>query len=104
MSQILQRWEFEPSAGFGVGEDPETGYWPVRASENGWLRKDISVLVWSGQNLLSLSTIGMALQEHEIPYRVETEQIGMAKVFSHSEDEARAREIVREVVEGAPPE
>jgi hypothetical protein len=104
MSQILQRWEFEPSAGFGVGEDPETAYWPVRASENGWLRKDISVLVWSGQSLLSLSTIGMALQEHEIPYRAETEQIGMAKVFSHPEDEARAREIVREVVEGAPPE
>jgi hypothetical protein len=104
MSQVLQHWEFEPSAGFGIGRDPQLGYWPVRASQNGWLREDISAVVWSGQNLVSLGTIGMALQEHEIPYRVETEQLGTAKVFSHPEDEARAREIVREVLEGVSPD
>jgi len=46
----------------------------------------------------------LALQEHEIPYRVETEQSRTARVFSHPENEGRARELVREVVEGVPPE
>jgi uncharacterized protein with PIN domain len=104
MSRVLQHWEFEPSAGFGIGDDPQLDYWPVRAAENNWLSEDISTLVWSSPNIVSLDKIGMALKEHEIPYRVETEQLGTAKIFSHPEDEARAREIVREVVEGAPPE
>jgi hypothetical protein len=33
-----------------------------------------------------------------------TQELGTAKVFSHPEDEARAREIVREIVNAAPPE
>jgi hypothetical protein len=104
MSQVLQRWEFEPSAGFGIGTDPDIDYWPVRAAEIGWSSEDISALVWSSPNIISLDKIGMALKEHEIPYRVETEQLGTAKVFSHPEDEERAKEIVREIVEGGPPE
>lgn len=104
MSQVLQHWEFEPSAGFGIERDPLVDYWPVRATENGWIRKDITALVWSGHNIGSLGEIGLALQEHEIPYRVDTEQIGTAKVFSHPEDEGRAREIVLEIMEGLPPE
>ena len=104
MSQVLQHWEFEPSAGFHVGRDSFLDYWPERAAQNGWLPEDISAPVWSGGNIGLVGGIGLALQEHEIPYRVETEQLGTAKVFSHPEDEGRAREIVREVVEGAPPE
>jgi hypothetical protein len=102
MSQVLQHWEFEPSAGFGLGNSPLMDYWPARATKNGWFREDINAHIWSGQNILSLGGIGRALQEHEIPYRVETEQLRTAKVFSHPEDEARARELAREVVEGPP--
>jgi len=36
MSQILRHWEFEPSAGFGIGKNPLLDYWAVRATENGW--------------------------------------------------------------------
>src|SRR5882762_1586099 len=104
MSQVLQHWEFEPSAGFGIGREPLLDYWAVRATENGWLPEDISALVWSGQNIGSVSAIGRALQEHEIPYRVETEQLRTARIFSHPEDEARARELVQEVIEGPQPE
>ena len=104
MSQVLQHWEFEPSAGFGIGREPLLDYWAVRAMENGWLPEDISALVWSGQNIGSVSAIGRALQEHEIPYRVETEQLRTARIFSHPEDEAQARELVQEVIEGPQPE
>jgi hypothetical protein len=104
MVQVLQHWEFEPSAGFGFGPEPQADYWPVRATENGWMYEDISVLVWSGRNLISMGVIVRALQEHEIPYRVDTAELGTAKVFSHPEDETRAREIVDEIVESAPPE
>ena len=104
MSQVLQHWEFEPSAGFGIGRDPLLDYWAVRATENGWLPEDISALVWSGQNIGSVSAIGRALQEHEIPYRVETEQLRTARIFSHPEDQAQARELVQEVIGGPQPE
>jgi len=104
MSQVLQHWEFEPSAGFHLGRDSFLGYWPERAAQNGWFQEDIAALVWSGQNIVSLEVIGRALQEHEIPCRIETGQIGTGKVFSHPQDEIRAREIVREVVEGTPQE
>jgi hypothetical protein len=60
-------------------------------------------LVWSGKNLGLAGGIGLALQEHEIPYRIDTGELGTAKVLSHPENEVRAREIVREIVEGARP-
>jgi hypothetical protein len=48
--------------------------------------------------------IGLTLQEHEIAYRIETQPLGTARVFTHTEDGARARELVREVIEGPQPE
>ena len=104
MSQVLQPWEFEPSAGFHVGRDSFQDYWPERAWKNGWLPEDISALVWSGENIGLVGGIGLALQEHELAYRIETQRLGTAKVFSHPEDEDQACKIVRQVVEGAPPE
>jgi len=104
MSRLLQHWEFEPSAGFTIGRYPFLDYGLELAAKKGWDPEDISVQVWSGENIGLVGGIGLALQEHEIPYRIETQPLGTAKVFSHAEDEARAREIVREVVEGAPPE
>jgi hypothetical protein len=104
MSQVLQHWEFEPSAGFLIGRDPFLPYGLELAAKKGWDPEDISVLVWSGENIGLVGGVGLALQEHEIAYRIETQPLGTAKVFTHAEDEARAREIVREVVEGAPPE
>jgi hypothetical protein len=104
MSQVLRHWEFEPSAGFGIGKDPLLDYWAVRATDNGWLPEDIAALVWSGQNIGSVSGIGRALQEHLIPYRVETEPLRTARIFVHPEDEAPARELVQEVLEGPRPE
>lgn len=104
MSQVLQHWEFEPSAGFKMGRDSFLDYWPVRAWRSGWLPEDITALVWSGENIGLVGGIGLALQEHEIAYRVETLPLGTAKIFSHPEDETRAKELAHEVLEGPKPE
>jgi hypothetical protein len=104
MSQVLQHWEFEPSAGFRMARDSFLDFWPERAWINGWLPEDISTLLWSCENLGPLGGIGLALQEHEIPYRVDTEQLGTAKIFIHPQDETRARELVQEVIAGPQPE
>jgi hypothetical protein len=104
MSRVLQHWEFEPSAGFTVGRDPFLDYGLELAAKRGWFPEDISALVWSGENIGRLRGIGLALQEHEIAYRIETQPWGTAKVFTHPEDEPRARELVQEVVESPQPE
>jgi hypothetical protein len=104
MSQVLQHWEFEPSAGFRIGRYPFLDYGLELAAKKGWSEEDISALLWSGENLGPLGGIGLALQEHEIPYRVDTEPLGTAKIFVHPEDEVRARELLQEVLEGPRPE
>ena len=104
LSKVLQHWEFEPSAGFSIGEGLPTDYRPARATENGWLREDLSALAWSGPNLQSADTIGLALRENEIPYRMDLAQLGTAKIFIHPEDEAIAKQVVREALEGVPSE
>jgi hypothetical protein len=104
LSQVLQHWEFEPSAGFRIGRDSFLDYGLELAAQKGWFPEDISALIWSGENISLLGGIGLALQEHEIAYRIETQPLGTAKVFTHAEDEAQARKLVLEVVEGPPPE
>jgi hypothetical protein len=59
--------------------------------------------VWSGEEESFAGFLGAALKENGIAVRVE--QHGQrAAVYTPPEDESRAREIVREIVEGAPPE
>src|SRR5260370_30547524 len=104
MAQVLQHWEVEPSAGLLMGRDSFLPYGLELAAKKGWFPEDISPLVWSGENIGLVGGIGLALQEHEIPYRMETEPLGTARVFIHPEDEIKAREIIREVEEGPRPE
>jgi hypothetical protein len=104
LAQVLQYWEFDRSISLGLSRDPREPYWPAGAKDNGWYPEDLELLVWRGTNVGVLDSIGMALREHEIPYRVESPEPGAAKVFIHPEDEERAREIVRDAVDGPPPE
>jgi hypothetical protein len=46
----------------------------------------------------------MSLKENRINYRVAMESDELKRVFVMPDDETRAREIVREIVEGAPPD
>lgn len=100
LAQVLQYWEFDRSISLGLSRDPREPYWPSRAKDNGWYPEDLEFLVWTGSNVFVLDSVGMALREDEIPYRVEAPEPRTAKVFIHPEDEERAREIVRDAIEG----
>jgi hypothetical protein len=59
--------------------------------------------VWSGEDETLAGFLGAALKENGIPVRVERHG-QRATVYASPEEEGRAREIIREIVEGAPPE
>jgi hypothetical protein len=104
LAQVLQYWEFDRSINLGPSHDPRESYLPYGAGANGWYAEDLELLLWTGTNLNALEAVGMALREHEIAYRVDSAEPGRAKLFIHSDDEGPAREVLRDVLEGAPPE
>jgi hypothetical protein len=61
-----------------------------------------SCAVWSGSDEARAGFLSQALKENEIPVRVETRG-SEATVYVPPEEEMLAREIIREIVEGAPP-
>lgn len=76
---------------------------PPNAGENGdWYPEDADAQVWVGENTVSDFLIA-ALHENGIRCRVERNGAS-AKLFVLPDDEARAGGIVREVVEGKPPQ
>lgn len=78
---------------------------PPSAGENeaGWYPEDATVKVWTTEKGEASDFLVAALHENEIRCRVERNG-GHAALYVLPEDETRAREIVREVVEGRPPE
>jgi hypothetical protein len=61
------------------------------------------VEVWNGNNDRIAQFLTAAMQENEIPMHLENPG-EETRIFVSAANEKRAREIVREVVEGAPPE
>ena len=59
--------------------------------------------VWSGEDESLAGFLGTALRENQIPVRMESHGERRA-IYSPLEDEVRAREIIKEIVEGVPPE
>lgn len=68
-----------------------------------WYPEDATVEVWSGDQPELGEMIAASLQENQIHSRGGNSK-GRCALFVLSEDEARAREIVREIIEAAPPE
>jgi hypothetical protein len=73
------------------------------ASEREWYPEDATSLAWEGEPAEARETIEMSLTENDIWTRWEMEN-GKPRLFVLSEDEGRAKEIVREIVEGQAPE
>lgn len=61
-----------------------------------------TVEVWSGTDDRIAQFLTAAMQENEIPIHLETAG-ELTKLLVSAANEARAREIVREITEGAPP-
>jgi hypothetical protein len=58
--------------------------------------------VWSGNDSERAGFLSEALKENEIPVRVETQDT-QSTLYVPPEEETLAREIIREILEGAPP-
>lgn len=73
------------------------------AGREDWDPDDATVEVWSSAESYAGEFIAQALQENQIHSRYDKRN-GKYAIFAMPEDEKRAREIVREIVEGVPPE
>lgn len=62
-----------------------------------------TVSVWAGDDSRVLAFVTAALQENEIPVRLENDG-ELTIVYVPPSNAPRAREIIREIVEGVPPE
>jgi hypothetical protein len=67
-----------------------------------WNRDEATRKVWSGGESYPGEMIEMALRENQVHARFERAE-GKNAIFVQPGDEIRAREIVREIVEGVPP-
>jgi hypothetical protein len=78
---------------------------PVKQERDasGWYPEDATAEAWEGEPAEAREMIEMSLQENDIRMRWEI-QDGKPRLFVLPVDEERATEIVREVVEGQPPE
>jgi hypothetical protein len=64
---------------------------------------DAAIEVWRGEDADTRGMLEMSLRENDIFARCE-ERGGAAEVYVLPDDEGRAKEIVREILEGKPPE
>jgi hypothetical protein len=68
-----------------------------------WYPEDATAEVWEGEPAEAREMIEMSLRENNIRARWEM-QDGKPQLFVLPEDEERAKEIVKEILEGQPPE
>ena len=76
---------------------------PTAGEQTDWYLEDAIIKVWSTESSEPSDFLMAALHENGIHCRVEKTGTNAA-LFVLPEDETRAREIVREIVEGNPPE
>jgi hypothetical protein len=67
-----------------------------------WHPEDATVEVWTETPTFKSDLIEMSLKENQIRARIEVQESGFKRVFVLPEDEAAAKEIVREIVEDTP--
>lgn len=88
----------EVSPSWEKKEVTDTGWDPQN-----WYSEDATVEVWSGDQLELGEMIAASLQENQIHSR-SSNSSGNRALLVLPNDEARAREIVREIIEAVPPE
>jgi hypothetical protein len=76
---------------------------PRNSRAGKWFPEEATVEVWSEDTLNQTSMIEACLTENSIHSRTDVLENGAQKIFVRPEDEAQAREIVHEVVDGVPP-
>jgi hypothetical protein len=69
-----------------------------------WYPEDAIVEIWTQSSTDTGTVVALSLNENLIRFRSEVHEDGERALFVLPEDESRAREIVREIREGTPPE
>jgi hypothetical protein len=75
----------------------------TKAYLKSWSPESATSEVWTRRAADSSSVVELSLRENLIHFRSEFQEDGACKIFVRPEDEPAAREIIREIVEGAPP-
>lgn len=96
--KILDKLLGEEPANMEIAANDSPGSAEVKPSHLG----ATSCAVWSGADEARAGFLSQALKENEIPVRVETRG-SETTLYVPPEEEMLAREIIREIVEGAPP-
>jgi hypothetical protein len=91
--------------GGGAGEFPavdDTGVEGPRSDSylRMWYPEDATVEIWSESTADESSTVELCLKENYIHFRSDRQDDGSVRVFVMPEDEGRARQVVREILEG----
>jgi hypothetical protein len=86
----------------GANMDDEPAPTPERRG-HAWSPKLATVLLWSGDDAALADLLDACLRENHIGARREEGSTGSQKLLVMPEDEQASREIIREVLEAAPP-
>lgn len=104
VTSVEHEFREDPSASIGVIEAirRETARTP-QASDD-WRPQDRGVEVWSGSDPSLVEFLKESMRANEIRFRMSDALGAQQNLEVTAEDVTRAREIVREVIEGTPPE
>jgi hypothetical protein len=94
----------DPSARIDGIEAIRRGSSRTSQASDDWHPEDRGVEVWSGSNPNLAEFLKESMRANEIGFRVSGDLEAQQRLEVRTEDETRAREIVREVIEGTPPE
>jgi hypothetical protein len=98
--KILEKLLDEEPVDMSLAAEDEAG--PAAAETKPGSVGAANCAVWTGSEEEQAKFLSQALKENEIPVRVET-HVGETTIYVPQEEETLAREIIREIVEGAPP-
>jgi hypothetical protein len=90
----------EPSA-LALAQEPAEEHPSVR---HAWRPAAATVEIWSGEDAALAKLLGDCLEENRIGVRRGGREPGIMRLSVMPQDEAAAREIVREIIEAVPPE
>jgi hypothetical protein len=99
--KILEKLLDEEPVDMEIPAEDDAASAAVEAPEAAHL-SNATIAVWSGDDQERVNFVSQALKENEIPVRVERRG-EQTTIYVPPEEEMLAREIIREIVEGAPP-
>ena len=104
LERMKDEFSVDDSAAIGITDAIRLKNGEAPRSSGEWRNEDSGVEVWSGDDASLADFLREPLRTNEIDFRTRSDSGKRQKLEVRAADEKRAREIVREVVEGAPPE